>query len=601
MHDIQQKIASYLQTNGPKAKIRAVRKLSPLKKALWLYCLLAVPGYFIAMQMTGSSSVGVALVLALITLTILAIIVLPVVALAPIGITSIVVRIGLIIFGLSFPNSLLRHGDYEALKPVSFLLDGIVYIGVIWLLYRLYLEWKRDPEAVKEKPDHLGGDAATCVAEKLNDTDGVWAGRAGENDLFASIEDRAVVLGPPGAGKTAFLVTQLLKWADTKRPFICLDTKPEIFGITRDALAKRGYRTIVYNPTAGRGQRYNPINDLTGPEAIGELAAALIPSEDPADAVFNESARDLLDALISHLQATEQNASLPAIRALINSCGSYQDLLRLLANSPDHDVVDIVQNFAMTAANERLIGSIFGTLRANLRFLRYPNIRASLEASDFSLADVSGDQPVALFLQFEEHQRETTAHLLSAMVAHIMRYLITHTARPPVLLFLDEIGTVPPIPGFIAKLNTIRSRNLPTWTYWQSLEQMQRYGAKADEGANLILGACDMQMVFRLNDNASAQWMSERIGVIDVTVRAESIGPGLLRAKSESTSLVTEAKVFPHELQQLSDGQVVCTYRDLAWKGEATPYFQIWQDYQGKRPKGEQLFGKPFPEQEDAA
>lgn len=95
--------------------------------------------------------------------------------------------------------------------------------------------------------------------------------------------------------------------------------------------------------------------------------------------------------------------------------------------------------------------------------------------------------------------------------------------------------------------------------------------------------------------------MSERIGVIDVTVRAESIGPGLLRPKSESTSLITEPKVFPHELQQLKDGQAVCTYRDLAWKSEATPYFQIWQDYQGKRPGGEQFFGELFPEQENNA
>ncbi len=74
----------------------------------------------------------------------------------------------------------------------------------------------------------------------------------------------------------------------------------------------------------------------------------------------------------------------------------------------------------------------------------------------------------------------------------------------------------------IDKLNTIRSRNLPTWTYWQSLEQMQRYGV------NLILGACDMQMVFRLNDNASAQWMSDRIGAVDVTLLSESIDNELI-------------------------------------------------------------------------
>lgn len=476
----------------------------------------------------------------------------------------------------------------------------VAAIIVVWLI----ISPPDAPSAIKEKPDHLGWEGAQIVARELSNpaANGVWAGKTAHQDVFASIEDRGVVLGPPGSGKTAFLVSQLLKWAETKRSFVCLDSKPEIFGITGKDLARKGYKVLVYNPTSAHGHRYNPLVDVDGPEAIGELAAALIPSDDPENAVFNESARDLLDAMISHLQAVDGQASLVTIRSIIAGSDGYKGLLRTLGNSPDPDVVDIAQSLAMTAANERLLGSILGTLRANLRFLRYPNIRASLETSDFSLADLTSEQPVALFLQFEEHQRETTAHLLAAMAAHLMRYLIRHTARPPVLLLFDEVGTIPVIPGLIAKLNTIRSRNLPTWTYWQSLEQMQRYGAKADEGANLILGACDYQMVFRLNDNASAKWMSDRIGVVDVTVRSESAQPGWFGSvSSENASLVTEPKVFPHELQQLKGGQVVCTYRDLAWRGQATPYFEIWPQYQGKRPKGDQLFGDPYPETESDA
>ncbi len=473
-------------------------------------------------------------------------------------------------------------------------LQLLFWAGITWVGYR-WLSQDRTPVAIKDRPDHLGEQAAAAVVDKLSDPGGVWAGQIGSSNLFAAIEDRAVVLGPPGAGKTAFMITQILQWAISKRPFICLDTKPEIFGAVREALAARGYRTLVYNPTAGRGQRYNPLVDIEGPEAIGEFAAALVTSNDPAAAIFDESARDLLDALISHLVAIEGQASLPAIRDLINTAGNHQTLLRILGASPDPDVVDIARNLAMAGANQRLLGSIFATLRTNLRFLRYPNIRASLETADFSLAEFEGEKPVALFLQFEEHQRETTARLLAAMVTHIMRYLINHTARPPVLLLLDEIGTVPPIPGLIDKLNTIRSRNLPTWTYWQSLEQMQRYGAKADEGPNLILGACDYQMVFRLNDNTSAKWMSERIGVVDVVTRSESVGPGWFEGASESASLVTEPKVFPHELQQLKDGQVVCTYRDHAWRGEAPPYYEIWPRYRGKKPVGDELLGEPYP------
>lgn len=330
----------------------------------------------------------------------------------------------------------------------------------------------------------------------------------------------------------------------------------------------------------GSADRYNPIDDLEGPEAIGEIAAALAPATTAEDAIFNESARDFLDALISHLRAINKRVSLVDVRQMFADADRYQDLLPELRASPDADAREIAAGLMTTAANERLLGSIFATMRANLRFLRYPNIRASLEASDFSLRDFSSERPTALFLQFEEHHRETNARLLAAMVAHLMRYLISHDQRPPVLLLLDEIGTVPPIPGLVEKLNTIRSRNLPTWTYWQNIEQMQRYGAKVDEGPNLILGACDFQMVFRLNDNASAEWMSRRIGVVDVITRATSFGGGQQATSSVTTSVVTEPKIFPHELQKLKTHHVVCAYRGNTWRGTAKHYFQIWTEFQ---------------------
>lgn len=443
------------------------------------------------------------------------------------------------------------------------------------------IEIGRDRSAGKDRKDYLGNSQATTdAAAHLDNTSGIWAGEAGGQELQASVEDRAAVLGPPGAGKTAFLVAQLLKWAESGQPLICLDAKPEIHAITKDKLRKLGYRVLVYNPTAGGGtDRYNPIDDLEGPEAIGEIAAALVPATAAEDAVFNESARDFLDALISHLRAIKDHVSLVDVRQMLADADRYQDLLRELRASPDPDAREIAAALMTTAANERLLGSIFATMRANLRFLRYPKIRASLEASDFSLEDFGNERPVALFLQFEERHRETTARLLAALVAHLMRYLISYDKRPPVLLLLDEIGTVPPIPGLIEKLNTIRSRNLPTWTYWQNIEQMQRYGAKADEGPNLILGACDFQMVFRLNDNASAEWMSRRIGVVDVVTRAASRSSGQHGSITTTTSVVTEPKIFPHELQELGTHQVVCAYRGNTWRGRATPYFAMWPEF----------------------
>ena len=182
-----------------------------------------------------------------------------------------------------------------------------------------------------------------------------------------------------------------------------------------------------------------------------------------------------------------------------------------------------------------------------------------------------------------------------------MRYLIVHTDRPPVLQLFDEIGNAMPVPGLIQKLNTLRSRQLPTWLYWQSLEQMQKYGIKADEGANIILGACDYQMVFRLNDNASASWMSTRLGEVDRVVDSTYIswGDDLLPTRTQRPSLEREPKIFPHELMELDDAEAICCYRKQAWRGHATPYFERWPElYEAdpdERPKGSELLGAPYP------
>ena len=471
--------------------------------------------------------------------------------------------------------------------------------AIVWGIVE-YVRWLRGlkPMVEKERPDLLrDSDLLQAVRHTCQADAGVFVGTVEDTALHVSVEDRACVIGPPGSGKTAFLVTQLLDWAKSGRSFVCLDVKPEIYGIVRQRLETQGYQLLTYNPTTSTGQRYNPLADLHSPEAIGELAAVLVPSPAAEDAIFNESARDVLDAVITHLRATQEAPTLPDVRAFLSRFDTHRALMQSLRTSPDPDVVDLSHGLSLVGQNERLLGSIFGTLRANLRFLRYPAVRDSLSQADFRLDDLCRESPVGLFLQFEEAHQQTTALLFAAMVAHTLRYFIEHTARPPLLLLLDEIGNVPAIPALAQKLNTLRSRNLPTWLYWQSKEQMQRYGDHPDEGPNLILGACDVQMVFRLNDNATADWMSEKIGTVDRVVRAVSLsydpdagGP----RETHSAQLQTEPSVRPHELQQLPPGEVVTSYRGLVWRGQAPAYFARWPEMAGKRPAPADGVGMPY-------
>lgn len=431
----------------------------------------------------------------------------------------------------------------------------------------------------RSRADRIGSKQAISDAQtKMANRNGVWVGRAGGKDLYCSTEDRGVIIGPPGVGKTSFLVSQIMKWSETKRSLVCLDVKPEIEGLTRSALQRAGYRIIVFNPTAqpGKTARYNPLDDLLDPEAVIEFSTALIPTSTLENSVFFESARSFLDGLITHLRLSKPQISIADVTRHLSRSDSYLQILRDLTESSDDAVREIAAGLVSTASNDRLLGSICANLLTNLKFIRLPRVRDALSTSDFSLHDVTdirGKRPVALFLQFEEAYRETLAHLLSAMIAHMMRFLIMNDDRPPVLLLLDEIGTVPPIPGLIGKLNSTRSRKMPIMTYWQSVKQMEAYGI-AGNGASQILGACDFQMVFRLNDVESAKWMSERIGMADVVGTSVTSSPERAYATT-SQSVSLEPMIWPHQLQSLLPGEVVCAYRETRWRGEATPYWRL--------------------------
>ena len=468
-------------------------------------------------------------------------------------------------------TSQLQSTLWERIFIVSALL-------MLMALYRLISAYYRG-SAFVERPDVLSGRRyIKSIAQSLPlQKHGVLCGSIKNGrthqPLYISAEDRGVVIGPPGTGKTAFMVTQLLDRVERKGSFVCLDIKPELHQIMREKIIAQGYRVLVFNPT-NKSDRYNLLDDLVGPTAIGELAYSLIPSTDGEGRAFDEGARDLLDGIISYLKHEKREVSLPALREFLAKFSSETELIATLSQCSDPDVKDTAFAIARSAKNARFMGSVFATLRSNLRFLRFEDIRDSIGTSDFSLSVFRDDQPVALFLQFEERHQETTQLLISVMVSHLFNYFIEHVDREPVLLMLDEIGNVPRIPGLVEKLNTIRSRKLPTWMYWQGIQQMQKYGKQANEGPNSIMAACDFHMALRLNDNDTARWFSERIGTVDRVSVSSTSG----EHSSTTTSTKEEPILKVADLQSLPGGESVAVYRGRAWRNQATPYFERWPD-----------------------
>lgn len=404
----------------------------------------------------------------------------------------------------------------------------------------------------------------------------------------ASSEDRAVVIGAPGAGKTTFLIAQLVDWMSTGRSFVATDIKPEIWSILKqNGLFERfGYADWVINPTCPNAHRYNLFGEVSDDADMNEILSVIIPLGEGDSAVFADNARRLLKAVLLELPAP----SLPAARDFMSDAGKTSDLLEILANSEKKTVKRIAQDMRNSAGNDRLMSSILTAMTRAFEFMDDERIEAAIAASDFSMRDVLMQPRQAVFLQYEQKYKSSLATLFGGTVAYVLRLLqATASEREhAVFVALDEIINAAPIPKFAESLNTMRSANMPLAMYLQSVEGLNKlYGPNASE---IFLGSADLKVVFRINDNATALYVSDQLGdteqrTYSATASSQTSISGGRNGPSDSTSSSssegyssTTARIFdPSEILGLEPGKAITLYRGSGARFSMPSY---WQDYQ---------------------
>ena len=391
--------------------------------------------------------------------------------------------------------------------------------------------------------------------------------------LRVTNEDRGIILGAPGSGKTTYLVTQILDWMESGQSFVATDIKPEIWAILKynGMFEHYGYKDWVFNPTDVNSDHYNIFSEVKDSSEFNEVLNIIIADTDSADAkVFNDNARRLLKAILIELGA---KASLPNAQKFINSMDDNAELLKTLRQSDNETVSSIAKDITRTAKSDNLLASIMTAVSKAFDFLDDERIRKTISdnAEGFYLKDVLMKPKQAVFLQFDQQYKSSTATLFGAMVAHTMRILQANQNRGAVFLALDEIINCAPIPKFTDLLNTIRSANMPTFLYLQSLEGLNRlYGLNADK---LFLGSSNYKVVFKIGDISTAEEFSKLIGKTETTYfsYSESSSDGVSNSDqggsrvqsnssgySESTKL--EYIIEPDELTKLAPHTAVVTY-----------------------------------------
>ncbi len=341
--------------------------------------------------------------------------------------------------------------------------------------------------------------------------------------LRVTNEDRGIVLGAPGSGKTTFLISQIVEWMKSGHSFVATDVKPEIWATLKvnNVFKLFGYKDWVFNPTDVDSDHYNIFSEVKDSAELNEILSIIIKDDTAESVVFNDLARRILKAVLIELG---DKASLVNAQNYINSMDSNDELLKALRQSEKSSVSNIAKEVSRTAQNDRLLASVMTAVSKAFDFLDDDRIRVttSNNAKGFYLKDVLMQPKQAVFLQFDQQYKSSTATLFGAMVAHTMRILQANQNRDAVFIALDEIINCAPIPKFTDLLNTIRSANMPTFIYLQSLEGLNRlYGANSDK---IFMGSSNLKIVFRIGDIASAEECSRLVGQTETTYISETAG-----------------------------------------------------------------------------
>jgi type IV secretion system protein VirD4 len=310
--------------------------------------------------------------------------------------------------------------------------------------------------------------------------------------------------------------------------------------------------------------------------ALDEMCNALLPVEgkDPA---FTKTQRDWLKAIVFHVK-TLPGGNMPMVFDLLSE--SQDELLAILGKSESR--------FAAAFARKNPPGKVSYLVEQEyvgcgrqLNFFGYDSVRNAVSHSDFSAHDLGKNGPIAVFLQFNETKLDAMGALMSFFCTSILSILIDNSEkREPVAIFLDELGNMPPLPGLVSKMNTVRSRGIPIWVYLQSTEQIEsRYSENNSSGKNKFIGACSVKIVFRLDDNDSRNYFSEQIGLTQKMEYSSSKSAGVT---TSSKSWHDKNVIEPYQLGRLPPGRAVCLYKGASALVEATPHYKDFPGFKRK-------------------
>jgi type IV secretory pathway TraG/TraD family ATPase VirD4 len=400
----------------------------------------------------------------------------------------------------------------------------------------------------------------------------VLLGSSGRAWMVAPPQVGALVIGPPRSGKTSgVVIPNVLAWTG---PCVVTSTRRDVLDACAHLRARRG-TVWCFDPIGAAASTmppdvhrldWSPVGGArTMDGALARARALLSGSVEGTEGRDHWRARgtQLLGALL-HAAAL---AGAPMSRVVEWVHGGRLDTAsRILEEHADRQALAVVHGVAQTPDRER--GSIWSAVAGGLAAFDDSTVLASADrasACAFSAAALL-DNADTVFVVAPSDENVPLAPLVVGLVEEIRgealrRSTATGTLALPLLLALDEVATICPLPSLPQIAAEGGGRNVLLLAVLQDLSQAAaRWGREVADGlmtlagAKLVLpGLADADTLQRIETLAGKHW-------VEHTSTQDTTSGGFLGEVSWGTyrSLTEEPRIPAGAVRQLAPGSALC-------------------------------------------
>ena len=413
------------------------------------------------------------------------------------------------------------------------------------------------------RPSTLHGDARFGTIRdarnaRLIGKEGLILGKLGGHVLRSNDPGHILVVGPTRSGKgISFVIPNGHAWTGS---MVVLDIKMENHDAFAKARKAAGNAIFVFAPGSLKTHRYNPLDFVrAGPEMATDcqnIAGFLTSVQSENE--WSLAARKLVAALLGYVLTSplhEQSRTIRTAVTVISTGNDIADVLKVLvATERQHLPQWVIDDFnQFIAIPERTRGSVLFNVANAFAPWSSELIAEATSASDFDIRELRRSR-MTIFIGTPLADLESYRPLIRILFQQIhdvlMRNLPGKDEPHQVLLMLDEFFALGRMTSLASKIAVSAGYGFRMAIILQNLSQLDELYGKATR--ETLIAGCAAKLFVAINDNATAQYVSEALGNYTADNRTKIVGTGITQSARISVTKIGVPLRRPEALMKMS-------------------------------------------------